>query len=114
MPAVKHLLADGEKIDQKDSEGLTALAHALQNHDPQATKRLLALGADPATPVTYANFPVALVPVMDQDIQEIRILRQSGVDYSKLSYRGMTALEVAKRAGNKALLEALGGDGSTL
>jgi hypothetical protein len=51
---------------------------------------------------------------MGEDIQGIRILRQSGVDYSKLSYRGMTALDVAKRAGNKALLEALGGDGSTL
>lgn len=114
IPAVRHLIADSEKIDEKDSSNLTALAHALQEHDYPAAKRLLALGADPTTTVGSGDLPVALMPVMEEDLQGIRFLRKSGVDYSKLRYRGLTALEVAKRAGNNTVLEALGGGGSAL
>lgn len=114
VPALRHLIADGEKIDEKDNDNFTALAHALQNHDFRAAKRLLALGASPTTPVGYGDVPLALMPVLEEDLQGIRFLRQNGVDYSKLRYRGLTALEVARRAGKSTVLEALGGGGSAL
>jgi len=106
-PAAKKLVAGGEQIDQQDNDKLTALAYALQNRDLGAARRLLALGARPDTSVGAAGVPVALLPVLSADINGVRLMRQNGVDYSKLRYRGATALEIAKRSGNSALLDAL-------
>jgi tetratricopeptide (TPR) repeat protein len=107
-PAIKQLLAAGESIDQRDNEKKTALAYAFQNGDLGAAKRLLALRARPDTPVGYEEIPLALVPVMERNIEAIRLLREYGVDYSKLRYRGATAFDFAKQSGDNALLKALG------
>lgn len=113
-PAAKKLVAGGEQIDQQDNAKLTALAYALQNRDLGAAKRLLALGARPDMPVGWAGVPVALLPVLGADINGVRLMRQNGVDYSRLSYRGATALEIAKGLGNSALLDALAGKATEL
>ena len=86
---------------------MTALAHALEEKDFGAAERLLGLGAHPDTPVGYALIPVALLPVMDDDVDGIRAMQRAGVDYSKLSFRGVTALDYAKQTGNDELLEVL-------
>jgi tetratricopeptide (TPR) repeat protein len=104
--ALKPLLAAGEKIDEQDNEGMTALAYALQNHDLQAARRLLGLGARPDVQLS-AGVPLALMPVMEGNIDGIRLLRQFGVDYSKVRFRGATALDYAKQTGNQDLLHAL-------
>jgi tetratricopeptide (TPR) repeat protein len=114
MPALKKLLASSEKIDEQDSENMTALAYALQNRDLSAARRLLALGARPLCPVGPAGMPLALLPVMEGNVDEIRLMQRSGVDYSKLRFRGATALEYARQMGNKELLDALGAKGTTL
>jgi len=108
-PAAKKLIAVGEPIDQQDNEKLTALAYALQNQDLAAARRLLTLGAHPDTPVGATGLPVALLPVLSADADAVRMLRQSGVNYSKITFRGATALEIAKRIGDPALIDALGG-----
>jgi tetratricopeptide (TPR) repeat protein len=108
LPAARDLVAAGEAIDQKDNEGLTALAHALQNRDPEAAQRLIALGARPDTPVGVAKIPVALLPVIGGDAIGVRIMRRLGVNYSQLKYRGATAFDFARQAGNTAVLDALG------
>ena len=112
--AAKQLIAAGEQLDQKDNDKLTALAYALKNRDLAAAKRLLALGARSDIPVGYGDVPVALMPVMEGDLQAIRIMQQYGVDYSKLRYRGATAFDFAKQSGNSALLKALGDKGAVL
>ena len=112
--AAKQLIAAGEQLDQKDNNKLTALAFALKNRDLAAAKRLLALGARSDIPVGYGDVPVALMPVMEGDLQAIRIMQQYGVDYSKLRYRGATAFDFAKQSGNSALLKALGDKGAVL
>jgi hypothetical protein len=108
VPTARKLIAAGEPIDQQDNEKLTALAYALQNEDLSAAKRLLALGARPEIPVGAAGIPVALLPVLSADINAVRLMRHSGVNYSKLKYRGATAMELAKEIGNPALIDALG------
>jgi tetratricopeptide (TPR) repeat protein len=108
-PAAKKLIAAGESIDQQDNEKLTALAYALQNQDLPAARRLLTLGAHPDTPVGATGIPVALLPVLSADADAVRMLRQSGVNYSKIKFRGATALEIAKQMGDLALIDALGG-----
>jgi len=114
VPAVRQLLASGEKIDQIDNEHYTALAHAVHGNDLAATKQLLQLGADPKIPVGYEEAPVALLPVFEENFEAIRLMRQFGVDYSKLKFKGATALEFAKQTGNSALLKALEQNTKTL
>ena len=113
MPAAKKLVAAGEAVDQKDNAGMTALALALQSDELEAAQRLLDLGADPETPATTAAIPVALLPVIDGNLPAIALLRRAGVDYSKLRYRGATAVDVAEEAGDTTLLEALVGTESS-
>ncbi len=107
LVAVKKLVADGEAIDQKDDENMTALGHALQNGNLDAAERLLRLGARPQTPVGYADMPVALLAVMNGNVEAIRVLQRAGVDYSKLRYRGATAIDYAKQTGDEELLNVL-------
>lgn len=113
-PAAKKLIASGEQIDQQDNERLTALGYALQNKDLAAARRLLALGARPDTPVGESAMPVALLPVLSADVYGVRLMQQNGVDYSKLKYRGATALQIAKGIGNPALIDVLGKKGTQL
>jgi Flp pilus assembly protein TadD len=112
--AARELATAGEPIDQKDNYNLDALAYALEDKDLDAVRRLLALGARAATPVGDQGIPVALVPVLNGDIAGARLLRRLGVPYSKLRYRGVTALDFAKQQGNQAMIAALGGGATVL
>lgn len=114
LPALKKLLDSGEKIDESDSDNMTALAYALQSADLAAARRLLALGARAQAPVGPTGMPAALIPVLEVNIDEIRLMQHFGIDYSKLRFHGVTALDLAARSGNKKLLNVLGGGGATL
>jgi tetratricopeptide (TPR) repeat protein len=105
--AVAKLVAAGEKIDQRDNDNLNALAHAVQNEDVAATRRLLRLGAKPDTPVGYGNVPVALMPVMSGNLDIVKLMQEFGADYAKISYEGATAYDFAKQTGDTELIQAL-------
>lgn len=108
LPALKELLANGESIDQVDNRKMTALAYALSNKDHDTAVRLLKLRGRPDFQVGDAGLPVALLPVIAEDYLGIRLMRQFGVDYAKIKYQDFTALDHARRTGNRKLLEALG------
>jgi tetratricopeptide (TPR) repeat protein len=114
VAAAKQLMASGEPIDQKDSSGRTALALALEAGDLAAARRLLTLHARSDTPIGPEKVPLALIPVMEENLPAIRLLREFGVNYSQVSFRGHTAVEFAKQSGNHELLQALGGGGTSL
>jgi len=105
--AARQLIASGESIDQRDNDRFNALSYALQNRNYPSARRLLQMGARPDALVSDGDVPVALMPVMSRDIEGIRVMRQAGVDYSKLRYQGSTAIDEAKRTGDRRLLEAL-------
>jgi tetratricopeptide (TPR) repeat protein len=109
VATAQKLMVAGEKIDQLDNERLTALAYALQYHDVAAAKRLLALGARGDVLVGDGELPVAFLPVMSGDVDGTRMMKKHGVDYSKLRYRGLSALDVARRIGQTSLVEILSG-----
>jgi ankyrin repeat protein len=71
-PVIKQLIAGGEHIDQRDNQARTALALALENDNLDAARRLLALHAHPDAPVGYEGIPLALVPVIQGNIEAIR------------------------------------------
>ena len=106
--AVRKLVAEGEKIDELDGDRMTALAHALQDHNLAAAARLLKLGANPEATVGDAEMPIALLSVAQDDVDAIKLLRKSGVDFSKVKFRGMSAFDLAQRSGDHALLDAIG------
>ncbi|MCB1624916.1 MAG: hypothetical protein KDI32_10050 [Pseudomonadales bacterium] len=112
--AAKRLIAEGEKIDQLDNDRLTALAHALQNHDLPAARRLLKLGANPGARVGIADIPVALLPIIEGEVDSVRMLQRAGVNYSKLRFQGASAMDIARQTGNEGLVELLAGDGVAL
>jgi tetratricopeptide (TPR) repeat protein len=114
LAAARKLIAAGEPIDQQDNDRMTALAYALQDRDLEAARRLLKLGASPEATVGAAQMPVALMPVVKADIEEIRLLRESGVNFSQIRFQGVSASDLAKRIGNPALLEALAGERAPL
>src|SRR5688500_12191903 len=105
--AAKRLIDDGESIGQRDNHKLDALAHALKARDHAAARRLLRLGARPEALVGDHEMPVALLPVVTSDFDGIRLMQQFGVDYAKLRFRGLTAIDHARRIGDQRLLEAL-------
>lgn len=107
MVAAKKLLGSGESIDEQDNDQMTALGYALQKGQVDAAKRLLQLGARADTPVGVEAMPVALLPVLDGNVEEVRALKRAGVNYSKLSYHGATAFDFAKQTGDDALLHEL-------
>lgn len=110
-PVIEQLIRAGEALDQTDAERMSALAYAARNQDYAAVKRLYRLGASPALAVGEAGLPVALLPVVLLDYEGIAVFKGLGLDYAKISYRGFTALEYAKRTENAKLIEALGGAG---
>jgi tetratricopeptide (TPR) repeat protein len=114
IAAAKELVASGEQIDQKDNDGLSALAHALQDGNLGAAKRLLSLGARAEGTVGPAGMPVALLPVIQGNVDAVRLMRRYGVDYSKLRFHGTSAVDFAKQSGNSELLDALGAKSSVL
>ena len=107
VTAAQRLVAAGESIEQLDNDKLNALAHALGQKDLVAARRLMKLGARADAPIGEDNMPVALLPVMSTDISAIHLMQKLGVDYSKLRYRGATAIDYAKQMGDSRLLKAL-------
>lgn len=112
--AAKKLVESGEAIDQKDNNYMTALAYALQDHNLAAAKRLLTLGASPDVIVGPEEMPLALLPVIEGDVEAVTLMLQFGVDYSKIRFHGATAYDFAREADNSALLEKLGPKETTL
>ena len=102
--ALKKLIATGESIDQPDNRNWTALALAVMERDYSAATRLVRLGARPGRPAGPNDMPVALLPVMTRDIEGIRLMRKLGVDYSKVTYQGISILDQVGRTGDRQLL----------
>jgi ankyrin repeat protein len=113
VAAAKQLIQAGESVDQKDNAHFNALAYALQRHELATARRLLKLGARPDLPVGNDDMPLALAALVEGDAEAVRLLQHFGVDYSKLSYQGVSARELAKATGHSDLLE-LGGKAPVL
>jgi tetratricopeptide (TPR) repeat protein len=107
VKAAAQLVSSGENIDNKDNDKLSALAHAVQNEETATARRLLRMGASPLTPVSYNDLPVALMPVMSGNLELVKLMRESGADYAKITYQGATAFDFAKQTGDPDLLQAL-------
>ena len=107
VKAAAQLVSSGESVDSKDNEKLNALAHAVQNEETATARRLLRMGASPSTLVGYSDLPIALMPVMSGNLDLVKLMRESGADYAKITYQGATAFDYARQTGDPDLLQAL-------
>jgi len=107
LPVVSRLVAAGERSDPLDNRQLSALAYAMTKRDHVTATRLLKLGARPVTPIDTVGMPAALIPVVSGDYEGIRLMRKFGVDYETLRFNGTSAVDMARRSGDRRLLDAL-------
>jgi hypothetical protein len=105
VTAVKGLVEAGEHIDQPDNEKWNALSYALAAKDYKAASRLVRLGAKFDVPIGPYQMPVAMLPVVEGDIEGIRLMRKLGVNYSKMQYQGIPVSDQVRRSGNRKLIE---------
>jgi len=112
--AAQRLLSAGESLEEHDNNKMTALAYALVSHDTNGARRLIKLGARPETTVGPADTPAALIPAINGDIPGIRLMQRTGIDYAKLRYQGLTAVEQARRAGRQDLVDILDSKANSL
>lgn len=108
-PTIRRLVQEGERIDQMDNAGMTALAYAVQDRKPAAARRLAALGARPDVPLGPNQMPLAMWPVLERDLEGVKLMKSLGVDYRRLRWQGSTAVDHAKQTGDRQLLDLLQG-----
>lgn len=114
LPALRELIKTGESIDQYDNEKYNALAYAMQFGDYATAKRLIRLGARLDAPIGSAQLPLALLPVIQGEVEGVLLMKKSGLDYSKLHYQGKSGLELAKLTGDRKLIDALASEGGSI
>jgi tetratricopeptide (TPR) repeat protein len=114
LEVARKLVAAGDKVDQVDNLHFTALGYALQEKNLPAARRLLRIGARPAAGVGPDEMPAALIPVVARDFEGIKLMQRAGVDYSKIRYRGLTALDHARSMQDRQLLDALEAKGKSV
>jgi tetratricopeptide (TPR) repeat protein len=112
--ALQQLKKSGIAIDQVDGDKNTALAIALEEHNYRAAEALVRLGANTLHAVGESKIPLALLPVMTDDMEGVRLMRRLGVDYGKVRFNGATASEIAKLNDNEEMTKLLGGSGTKL
>ena len=82
------------------------------NQQAESLRRALQARAD--TLVGGAEIPAGLIPVMEGNADGVRAMRAAGVDYSKLKFRGATAVNIARQSVDRDLVAAVGDNGSDL
>lgn len=86
-----------EQLNARDQNGFSAMAYALGEKKLPAARQLYARGASLTQPVGPQDYPLALLPVFYGYAEGVGFLIEEGVDYSKVEYEGVSAVEYAMR-----------------
>ena len=86
-------------VNQKSSDGTTALHWAIYHNDVGLIDRLLAAGANPNARNDYGSTPLALAAVV-ANVDVIKKLLKAGADVESANADGQTALMIVARTSN--------------
>jgi uncharacterized protein len=86
-------------VNQRSSDGTTALHWAVYYNDASLIERLLAAGANPNARNDYGSTPLALAAVVG-NVSVIKKLLQAGADVESANADGQTALMIVARTSN--------------
>jgi ankyrin repeat protein len=99
--AAQTLLAakPGPDVNQRSSDGTTALHWAIYHNDVGLIDRLLTAGANPNARNDYGSTPLALAAVVG-NVPVIKKLLKAGADVESANEDGQTALMIVARTSN--------------
>jgi Fe2+ transport system protein FeoA len=104
---IKKLAKDGVSIDVTDNDGFTALAYAVRGKDPEAVKRLIAMGANPNATIKKKKIPLLAVAVIIESKELVGYLIASGADVNAQVSEGVSLLDFANGMGYTDVAEVL-------
>jgi ankyrin repeat protein len=105
-PAVEALLAKGAKVNQP---GWTALHYAAAAGDDEIVRLLLARGArvDAVSPASSGGYTPMMMAAREGHDATALVLIAHGADRMRKNAEGLTAVEIAERAGKTRVADAL-------
>jgi ankyrin repeat protein len=105
-PAVEALLAKGAKVNQP---GWTALHYAAAAGDDEIVRLLLARGAkvDAVSPASSGGYTPMMMAAREGHDDTALVLIAHGADRSRKNTEGLTAVQLAERAGKTRVADAL-------
>ena len=112
---LQHLLAGGAEVNQPDESGMTPLLYASRSAAGNVIRLLISAGAQVNTESPSGVTPL-LAAVSGHNIEATAALLEADADPNKANRDGVSALALARRIGDEALLKtlytALGVEGS--
>jgi len=95
MELLQQLVAEGTDIDEKDSEGFTALHYAIMWDDLEATEWLIQNGADVNAPDNWGSTPLINAVYNALSVEMVELLLENGADKTLADSEGKTAYDYA-------------------
>ncbi|WP_428910638.1 M48 family metallopeptidase [Niallia sp. Krafla_26] len=95
MDMLLQVVEEGADIDEKDSEGYTALQYAAMWGDVEATEWLIQNGADVNTTDNWGSTPLINAVYNAADVETVKILLENGANPTIQDSEGKTAYDYA-------------------
>jgi ankyrin repeat protein len=107
---VRLLVQKGADVNEVDDTGISLLSATVLGNDTKMIRTLLALGAHVNEIDEHSLTPLMHAALIDYgDTEVVQLLLEAGADPSVKSKDGLTALDLARRAGHTAIARALEG-----
>lgn len=104
---IKVIVDHGVDIDARDSQGQTALIHAISARNVDAISRLLAANADINIVVGEQKITPLMFAVLSSNVETVELLLDSGADVNARDAFQLTAADWAQRAGKVKIYNLL-------
>jgi len=112
LEAIELLVEYGVDITQTDRDGICALDMAIKFKREDIVEYCIEKGIDPNTTKRKSGMLPILLASCFRDTSMVDILLKNGVDINATDGRGMSAMDYAKKLGQKKMLEYLESKGA--
>ncbi|MES2177060.1 MAG: ankyrin repeat domain-containing protein [Gemmatimonadota bacterium] len=107
LATVRKLIAQGERVNVAQGDGMTALHWAADRGDSAMTELLIKAKADVKARTRIGQYTPLLIASRVGSAPVVRALLSAGSDVNALSESGATSLHLAAAAGNSVIINAL-------
>ena len=104
---VKYFLRNDFKVDERDSEGKSALIHAASGDFPETVELLIAKGADVNLKDETEGFTALMMAAAEGQMAVVKVLMKHGADKTMKDVDGDTAEVFARNNGHFEIADLL-------